>query len=192
MGSRWKCSTTPRPNRTAEQIDDAVTGATHDNMNRLLSHQQGARSASGGVERTCDCDGHGKPAAVDASNQFTGSAPVPPGTSNVVVTATDPAGNLRTNTYQVSGSGSTRSFSYDNNGNLASKVEGAITTTYEWDAENQLTAINQGALRSEFTYDGGAGAHGLSNRVIRWSRPTVASSLMESFLLKSATLQMPS
>jgi RHS repeat-associated protein len=71
-----------------------------------------------------------------------------------VVTATDPAGNLRTNTYQVSGAGSTRTFTHDNNGNLASKVEGGVTTTYEWDAENRLTAINQGALRSEFIYDG--------------------------------------
>jgi hypothetical protein len=31
----------PAGNRTAEQIDDAVTLATHDNLNRLLTHQAG-------------------------------------------------------------------------------------------------------------------------------------------------------
>ena len=38
----------------------------------------------------------------------------------------------------------------DSNGN----VLGDGTRTYEWDAINQLVALNQGVNRSEFTYDG--------------------------------------
>ncbi len=41
-------------------------------------------------------------------------------------------------------------FQYDANGNVLSDG----TRTYEWDAENRLTAINIGTQRSEFTYDG--------------------------------------
>jgi RHS repeat-associated protein len=153
---RYRYAYDPAGNRIAEQIDDAVTGANHDNMNRLLSHQPGGiLNLRGTVNEPANVTIQGQPAAVDASNRFTGSAPVPQGTSNVVVTATDPAGNLRTNTYQVSGSGSTRTFTYDNNGNLASKVEGAVTTTYEWDAENRLLAVKQGAnTLASFSYDG--------------------------------------
>jgi YD repeat-containing protein len=39
----------------------------------------------------------------------------------------------------------------DANGNLTS--DGG--RTFEWDAEDQLVAINQGTHRSEFSYDGG-------------------------------------
>jgi RHS repeat-associated protein len=46
--------------------------------------------------------------------------------------------------------GTAKNFLYDNNGNCTTSG----STTYEWDAENRLTAINNGALRSEFTYDG--------------------------------------
>jgi len=40
---------------------------------------------------------------------------------------------------------------YDLNGNLTNDC----TNTYEWDAANRLTAVNEtGGLRSEFAYDG--------------------------------------
>ncbi len=48
-----------------------------------------------------------------------------------------------------------RHFIYDFNGNLISDS----ISTYEWDAENRLVAINKGIFRSEFSYDG------LGNRV---------------------------
>lgn len=38
----------------------------------------------------------------------------------------------------------------DPNGNLS----GDGTRTFEWDAQDQLIAINQGTHRSEFAYDG--------------------------------------
>jgi RHS repeat-associated protein len=77
--------------------------------------------------------------------------PVTAGTTNVVVAATDYSNNTRTNTYQVSQSGSTTTYTYDQNGNLASDG----TRTFEWDAENRLTAVKQGATTlASFTYDG--------------------------------------
>src|SRR5262249_23099852 len=78
-------------------------------------------------------------------------------TSTVAVVATDSSGNARTNTYQVSQSGSSKALSYDLNGNLT----GDGTRTFEWDAENRLVRTWTGAsclanpsTCSEFTYDG--------------------------------------
>ena len=66
------------------------------------------------------------------------------------VQATDYSGNTRTSTYQVTVSGATKSFTHDPNGNMT----GDGTRTFEWDAENRLTAVNNGTHRSEFSYDG--------------------------------------
>ena len=82
----------------------------------------------------------GKPANVSADNRFEGQAVVPSGTGQVQVTATDPSGNVRTNTYEVSQAGAGKSFTYDGNGNMTSDG----TRTYEWDAENRLVAVRQG------------------------------------------------
>jgi RHS repeat-associated protein len=48
----------------------------------------------------------------------------------------------------VTGAG--RTFTYDANGNLTSDG----TRSFEWDARNQLVAVNVGTERSEFSYDG--------------------------------------
>jgi YD repeat-containing protein len=93
----------------------------------------------------------GKPAQVASDNKFQAQAEVPGGTGNVAIVATDPSGNVRTNTYQVIQAGSTTSYSYDANGNLTDDG----TRTFEWDAENRLTAVKQGAATlAAFTYDG--------------------------------------
>jgi RHS repeat-associated protein len=69
----------------------------------------------------------------------------------VAVTATDPSGNSRTNSYQVNvPSGADTSFIYDLNGNLTSDG----SKTYEWDAANRCVAINVGTHRTEMSYDG--------------------------------------
>jgi hypothetical protein len=39
--NRYAYSYDPAGNRTSEQIDDAVTLATHDSLNRLLTHASG-------------------------------------------------------------------------------------------------------------------------------------------------------
>ncbi len=43
---------------------------------------------------------------------------------------------------------------YDNNGNLTSFTDASGTTTYTWNARNQLTAISGPSLSASFAYDG--------------------------------------
>jgi len=137
-------------NRTTEAIDSSVITAVHNNLNRLSSQQVGGTLRfAGSVNEPAAVTVAGQAAVVDAANQFTGSASVSSGSNTVGVTATDPSGNIRTNTYQVTVAGSSGSFTQDANGNLTSDG----VRTYEWDAENRLVAVNQGALRSEFTYN---------------------------------------
>jgi RHS repeat-associated protein len=138
-------------NRTAEQLDDAVMGATYNNRNELTSRQPGGALLFGGaVNEAATVTVGGKPAQVAPDNRFVGQAQAGAGNTNVVVAATDSSGNTRTNTYQVSESGSTSSYAYDAKGNLTSDG----TRTFEWDAEDRLLAINQGTHRTEFNHDG--------------------------------------
>ena len=140
----------PAGNRTAEQIDDAVTGASYNNMNQLMSQQAGgALVFKGTVSEPANVTIAGKPATVTADNKFEGQAVVPGGTGQVAVTATDPSGNVRTSTYQVSQGATSKSFTYDLNGNMTSDG----TRTYEWDAENRLVAAKEGgATVASYTY----------------------------------------
>jgi RHS repeat-associated protein len=64
--------------------------------------------------------------------------------------ATDPSGNVRTSTYEVSQAGAPKTFTYDLNGNMTSDG----TRSYEWDAENRLVAVNEGATTiASYTYN---------------------------------------
>ena len=82
---------------------------------------------------------------------FTGPANVPAGNQTVPVTATDLSGNTATKAYSLTVIGGTnKAYAYDNNGNCTT----AGTATYDWDGADRLVAINNGPLRSEFTYDG--------------------------------------
>ncbi len=138
-------------NRTGEQVDDASTSASVNAVNAMTSLQPGgALRFAGTVNEAATVTVQGTPAQVTASNQFSGSSSVSSGTSTVAVAATDPNGNTRTNTYQVTQSGSTKTLTYDANGSLISDG----MRTFEWDGANRLTAVNQGPHRSEFTYDG--------------------------------------
>jgi RHS repeat-associated protein len=139
-------------NRTAEQIDDAVTAATYDSMNRLVSqHPGGVLSFEGTLSEPATVTVSGSAASSMSANTFAGSAPVSSGTAQVAVQATDASGNVRTNTYEVNQAGATRALGYDANGNIISDG----TKTYEWDAENRLLAVKDGAnTLASFTYDG--------------------------------------
>jgi RHS repeat-associated protein len=149
---RYRYAYDPAGNRTVEQIDDAATLSTHDSMNRLLTQVPGGALAfRGTLSEAATVTIAGKPATVTAGNEFSGTAAVPAGTSQVTVQATDPSGNVRTNVYQVTQTGPTKTFTYDPNGNLT----GDGVKTYEWDAENRLVAVKQGgSTLASFTYDG--------------------------------------
>jgi RHS repeat-associated protein len=150
--SRFGYAYDPARNRTAEQLDDAVMGASYNNRNELTSRQAGgALVFKGAVDEAATVTVGGEAAQVAADNSFAGQAQVSSGTANVVVAATDASGNTRTNTYQVNQSGATSTYTYDANGNLT----GDGTKTYEWDAENRLVAVLQGSTTlATFAYDG--------------------------------------
>jgi RHS repeat-associated protein len=160
-------------NRTVETVDQVVTSASHDDMNRLESQQVGgALRFAGFVDEPAVVTVGGSPAQVAADNSFEGTAPVVAGTNTVEVVAQDyaqsPGPNTRTNTYEVEVTGSSGTLTYDASGNLESDG----VRSFEWDVENRLLAVTQGTLRSEFGYDG------LSRRVsiVEKDGPTVLSS----------------
>jgi RHS repeat-associated protein len=148
---RYAYSYDPGGNRTTEQIDDAVTGWSYDNMNRLVSQQpSGALRLEGSVSEPAAVTVGGKPIDVSATNRFTGSTPIVSGTTPFSITATDASGNSSTKSYEFDSTGAGKTFTFDANGNLT--ADG--TRIFEWDARNQLRAVNVGVHRTEFAYDG--------------------------------------
>jgi len=141
----------PAGNRLYEQIDTDVTAWTYTNLNRLQAQAGGGvLQLRGSVNEPATVTIQGVPAAVSSANQFQGGLPVQPGTNVFTVTATDGSGNVATAQYEVDVTNAPKTFTYDANGNLTSDG----TRTFEWDARNELVAINTGTHRSEFTYDG--------------------------------------
>jgi RHS repeat-associated protein len=153
--TRWRWAYDPVGNRTGEQTDDAATGSSYNNLNQLLSRQPGGVLAfAGTTNEPATVTVAGQPARTASDDSFRGQAAVGAGTTDVAVTATDPAGNARTNTYRVSQSGATASYTYDPNGNLTTKTEGSDTWTYSWNAENQLTKVEKnGVEQARVSYD---------------------------------------
>jgi RHS repeat-associated protein len=148
---RYAYTYDPAGNRTVEQIDNAPVLSAYDSVNRLTSQTPGGTMRfAGTLNEAATVTIQGLGATVTGDNRFERAAQVSSGTSQVVVKAKDYAGNERTNTYEVSVSGSSKTFSFDANGNMT--ADGV--RTFEWDAENRLRAIAQGILRTEFTYDG--------------------------------------
>jgi len=62
---------------------------------------------------------------------------------------------VRTSTYEVTqGTGTSATYTYDANGNLATKVEGGSTWAYEWNAENRLVRVLKDTVEvASFAYD---------------------------------------
>jgi len=120
-------------------------------MNRLQSQDPGGVTRfAGSLSEAAAVTVQGKSATVAADNSFTGTATLASGSNTVQVQAIDYSGNLRTNTYTVNVTATSNSFTHDANGNITSESD----RTFEWDAENRLSAINNGSHRVEFTYDG--------------------------------------
>jgi RHS repeat-associated protein len=158
-------------NRKSEQIDtmtpsqvSTVTASSYNTFNQLTS-RSGTGSLpvrfKGTVNEPATVTVAGQaakmandPASLTKGKTFTASLDLQPGSQNVAVVATDfgrGSGNVTTKNYSLTVNGGTsKTFTYDDNGNCT----GNGSVTYEWDAEDRLTAINNGTLRTEFTYDG--------------------------------------
>jgi RHS repeat-associated protein len=140
----------PAGNRTVEQIDDAATLSSYDTLNRITAQAPGGPlQVAGTLNEPGTVTIAGTPASVDASNGFRGTAPATPGTTTFTVVARDAAGNQLTQAYEVDVAGAWRTLTYDASGNLTSDG----TRTFEWDARNQLVAVNTGTGRTEFRYN---------------------------------------
>lgn len=138
-------------NRTSSQETGVVNSFSYNSVNQLTSEQSGGKMRFfGTLNEAATVTINGQPTPVSGNKEFDGSAAVVSGTNTVTVTAKDYSNNSTTTKYQVSASGAAKTITYDNNGNMT----GDGTYTFEWDAENRLTAVVKGALRSEFTYDG--------------------------------------
>ncbi len=139
-------------NRTAYQEDDAVTASAFNSRNQLVSSQPGgALLFRGATDEPAMVTVDGVPAVTAADDSFAGHAGVAEGTDTVEIQATDPSGNVRTATYQVSQIGPSTSYTYDANGNLTSDA----ARTYEWDAADRLVRVMDGPTEiASFFYDG--------------------------------------
>jgi RHS repeat-associated protein len=149
---RYAYTYDPAGNRTVEQIDNAPVLSAYDNMNRLASQTPGGTMRfAGALNEAATVTIQSLPATVTSDNRFERGTQVSSGTNQVVVKAKDYAGNERTNTYEVSVSGSTKTFTFDDNGNMV----GDGARTFEWDAENRLIAVKEGSTTlASFTYNG--------------------------------------
>jgi RHS repeat-associated protein len=74
--------------------------------------------------------------------------PTTNGTNTFTIVAKDVSGNTTTQQYELSLSGSSKTFTYDANGNMT----GDGARTLEWDVRNRLAAVTIGAQRTEFGY----------------------------------------
>lgn len=140
-------------NRTVDQTDDAVFSTSHNSMNRLQSRESGgAIVLEGSLNEPAAVTIDGRPATVDSSNNFRGTANLTGATTTVTLKAKDASGNETTKQYEVDAAGATTSYTYDANGNLTSDG----TNTYYWNALNQLVEVKQGTTPiATFEYDGG-------------------------------------
>jgi RHS repeat-associated protein len=67
-------------------------------------------------------------------------------------------------------------FAYDDNGSLLSTNNSQLSTSYEWDAANRLSAIVKDGQRTEFTYDG----QSRWTRIVEKDGPTTAAPVLGS------------
>jgi YD repeat-containing protein len=146
----------PAGNRTSEQIGLGVTQTNVNALDQITSTGAGGPlQFSGTLSEPSQVTVGGNTATYGNyySTNFTGMAPVTPGTNIVSVVAHDVNGNTATNKYQVVvPPGSSATPAYDADGNLTSNGNGQA---YTWDARNELLSITYAnGASSLFTYDG--------------------------------------
>ena len=89
-------------NRTREQIDTGVTGSTFNSLNQLTAQSAGGpMEFTGTVNEWATVTLAGRPATVDASGNWRGTASVAPGANAVPLVATDASGNATTRTINI-------------------------------------------------------------------------------------------
>jgi RHS repeat-associated protein len=125
-------------NRTSEQIDLTVISGSNNSLNQLTGLSGGGPVRVGGTVNQPSTVTVNGTAATTSGSAFTAQINLAAGTDTVSVVAKNQSGLSTTNNYHVT---------------IPSASAGS-TRTYQWDAANRLTAINNGTASSLFTYDG--------------------------------------
>ena len=140
-------------NRTLEQIDNAVSSATYNNVNQLTARAgAGPMVFEGTVNKDASVTVGGISATVDGQNRFSAQVYVQPGQQSIEITARDTQSRTTAGHAQITveAGAINPTVTYDINGNQT--ADGA--RTYEWDAANRLVKITQGTNIREFAYNG--------------------------------------
>ncbi len=119
-----------------------VTGYGYDNANRLLSIDH-IKTPTTIEALTYQNDAAGNRIKLTRANAA--ASLIPQAVTNTAFDATN---------QQTRFNSASTNLAYDNNGNLTSFTDASGTTTYTWNARNQLTAISGPSLSASFVYDG--------------------------------------
>jgi len=148
-------------NRTNQQIE--TTSPAHTKVTKLAYNNVNQLNASSGsgnlpvyfqgtVNETATVTVNSQSAKVASDNSFDKWLNLTAGSQNAQIVAVGGSGaNTTTKNYTLNvEAGDAKTYGFDDNGNCTANA----SVTYEWDSEDRLVAINNGTLRSEFTYDG--------------------------------------
>ena len=160
--NQWTWNYDAVGNRTSAQKDQEATTSTHNEKNQLLQTSGGGKMLWRGVLdepgtaafSAASASINGQPARMLAGNVFEATLDLPAGANTVTIQAQDGSGNGATKSYSVNVLGVPATYTYDANGNLATKTEGADAWVYTWNALNQLTAVTKnGVAVATYSYD---------------------------------------
>jgi YD repeat-containing protein len=142
-------------NRKSEQVS-TTTSHTVNTTSYNADNQPTGRSVGGSMlfrgslNEPAKVRVNGNVALTRGDLTFTGETPVSAGLNTIPISAADARGNSVTRFLKATVSGSAQSYGFDENGNLTS----AGSVTYQYDGADRLVTVINGALRTDFTYDG--------------------------------------
>ncbi len=158
--NQWTWNYDAVGNRTSAQKDSEATTSSYNEKNQLTGATGGGKMLWRG---TLDEPGiatfsaptiNGQPARMLAGNVFEATLDLPAGANNVTIQAQDGSGNVATKVYSVNVIGVPSSYTYDANGNLSAKTDGADVWGYSFNAIHQLTAVTKNAVtQATYSYD---------------------------------------
>jgi RHS repeat-associated protein len=148
----WRYQYDASGNRTAAQEGSRTRTATYNELNQLVSQSAGGSTwFRGKVNEPANVTINGQNARVSADGTFESLTTVGPGQQDVLMQATDKAGNTTNQTWRVdNGPTGNVATTHDAEGNLL--TDGRYT--YTWDAKNRMTNVTLGPDTWTFTYDG--------------------------------------
>ena len=144
-------------NRTNAQANSETTTSHFNEKNQLLSMTGGGNTLwrgtlnEPGVVDFTSASVNGQPARMLPGNVFEANLDLPPGPNQVTIKARDGNGNEAIQNYSVNVAGGAAAYTYDLNGNLKTKTEGADVWVYEWNALNQLVEVKRGTTAQNAT-----------------------------------------